>query len=91
MIYRFIETNRSRFSVEQSCRVLGVARSAFYRWTKRQVSQREKDNLAMIEHIRRIHKKSRKAYGSPRVYFQLKKQGIQCSRKWDKIGLRYFY
>jgi transposase InsO family protein len=81
MIYRFIETNRGRFSVEQSCRVLGVARSAFYRWTKRQVSQREKDNLAMIEHIRRIHKKSRKAYGSPRVYFQLKKQGIRCSRK----------
>ena len=81
MIYRFIEKNQGHFSVGHLCQVLGVARSAYYGWKKRAPSQREKDNQALIEHIRRIHKLSRKAYGSPRVYFQLKKQGLGCSPK----------
>jgi putative transposase len=81
MIYRFIEKNREYFSIERLCQVLGVARSAYYGWKKRGPSQREQDNRALIEHIRRIHKLSRKAYGSPRVYHQLKKQGLTCSPK----------
>ena len=81
MMYRFVEKSREQFSVGQLCRVLGIARSAYYRWKKRWPSQREKDNQVLIEHIRRIHKLSRKIYGSPRVYFQLKKQGIACSPK----------
>jgi transposase InsO family protein len=81
MIYRFIEKHQEHFSVGHMCQVLSVARSAFYAWKKRVPSQREHDNQALIEHIRRIHKLSRKAYGSPRVYFQLKKQGLSCSPK----------
>jgi putative transposase len=81
MIYRFIEKNRPKHSVERLCQVLGIARSAYYGWKKRVPSQREQENQALIEHIRRIHKLSRKAYGSPRVYFQLKKQGLICSPK----------
>lgn len=81
MIYPFIGKYREHYSVERTCRVLGIARSAYYSWKKRLPSQREKENQALIEHIRRIHKLSRKAYGSPRIYFQLKKQGIACSRK----------
>jgi putative transposase len=81
MIYRFIEKNREHFSIGHLCRVLGVARSAYYGWKKHVPSQREQDNRALIEHIRRIHKLSRKTYGSPRVFFQLKKQGLTCSPK----------
>jgi transposase InsO family protein len=79
MMYRFIEKNRERFSVGRLCQVLGIARSAYYGWKKRGPSQRDQDNQALIEHIRRIHKLSRKTYGSPRVYHQLKKQGLICS------------
>lgn len=81
MIYGFIEKNREKFSVWRLCQVVGIARSAYYGWKKRSPSQREQDNQALIEHIRRIHKLSRKTYGSPRVYFQLKKKGITCSPK----------
>jgi transposase InsO family protein len=81
MIYRFIEKNREHFSTGHLCRVLGIARSAYYGWKKRVPSQREQNNRALIEHIRRIHKLSRKTYGSPRVFFQLKKQGLTCSPK----------
>lgn len=81
MIYRFIEKNRQQYSIERLCQVLGIARSAYYGWKKRGPSQRDLENRALIEHIRRIHKLSRKAYGSPRVYYQLKKQGLTCSPK----------
>jgi putative transposase len=88
MIYQFIEKNRQSFSIERLCQVLGIARSAYYAWEKRGPSQREQENRALIEHIRRIHQLSRKTYGSPRVYFQLKKQGLSCSPKRVALLMR---
>jgi len=81
MKYRFVEKSRERFSVDRLCWAVGIARSAYYAWKKRQPSSRAKANLVLLEHIRRIHKLSRKAYGSPRVYYALRKQGIVCSQK----------
>lgn len=81
MKYRFIEKHRKQYSVSRLCLMLGIRRSSYYAWTKRKPSQRERDNQALIEHIRQIHKKYRKAYGSPRIYVQLKKQEISCSKK----------
>jgi putative transposase len=81
MKYRFIEQHRKQYSVSRLCLMLGIKRSSFYAWKKRKPSLREKDNQALIEHIRRIHKKYRKTYGSPRMYIQLKKEEIPCSKK----------
>jgi putative transposase len=81
MIYGFIERNRDRFPVSGLCKVLGITRSSYYAWKKHSPSQREQNNQALIEHIRRIHKLSRKTYGSPRVYVELRKQGTICSPK----------
>lgn len=81
MKYRFVEKNRARFSVDRLCQVVGIARSAYYAWGKRLLSKRAKANQGLLEHIRRIHKLSRKTYGSPRVYHALRKDGIVCSRK----------
>ena len=81
MKYRFIEKHQDRYSVGRVCTLLGVSRSGYYAWKKRRPSQREQINQVLINHIRRIHKMSRKAYGSPRVYAQLKKQGYACNQK----------
>lgn len=81
MKYRFIETCQKKYSVNRLCVMLGISRSGYYAWKKRKPSQREQNNQALIDHIRRIHKMSRKAYGSPRVYAQLIKQGIGCTKK----------
>ncbi|MBN1305651.1 MAG: IS3 family transposase [Anaerolineales bacterium] len=80
MKYRYIEKNRERYPVKLMCRVFGITCSAYYGWKRRQPSLRAQANQALIAHIRRIHKLSRKTYGSPRVYYALKKQGISCSR-----------
>lgn len=81
MKYQFIEKHRKQYSVNRLCLMLGIRRSSYYTWTKRKPSQQEQNNLALIEHIRRIHKKYRKTYGSPRMYVQLKKEEIPCSQK----------
>jgi putative transposase len=81
MKYRFIEKHQDKYSVGRVCALLGVSRSGYYAWKNRKPSQREQINQALIDHIRRIHKMSRRAYGSPRVYAQLKKQGYTCNQK----------
>ena len=81
MKYHFVEKNRERFSIESLCKMVGIARSAYYAWRKRPLSNRAKANQGLLEHIRRIHKLSRKTYGSPRVYHALRKDGLICSQK----------
>ena len=81
MKYRFIEKHREQYSISRLCAMLGIGRSAYYAWKKRKPGQREQNNQALIEHIRRVYKKYRKTYGSPRVYAQLKKEGISCNKK----------
>ena len=81
MKYRFIETYLTKYSVGRLCILLGISRSGYYAWRKRKPSQRAQNNQALIDHIRRIHKLSRRTYGSPRVYAQLKKQGYSCNKK----------
>ena len=57
------------------CAEIGVSRSGFYAWAKRQRSDRDRENAALAEKISVIHRESRGAYGSPRVYRALRDQG----------------
>jgi transposase InsO family protein len=81
MKYRFIEKQQKDYPVSQLCAALGITRSSYYAWKKRQPSQRDRDTQILIEHIRRIHKLSRKTYGSPRVHASLRNQGLRCGKK----------
>ncbi|NCA75146.1 MAG: J domain-containing protein, partial [Alphaproteobacteria bacterium] len=63
MKFRFIEKHKDKYSVGRICILLGVSRSGFYAWKNRKSSQRDQINQALINHIRRIHRMSRKAYG----------------------------
>jgi putative transposase len=81
MKYAFIEKNRQCYGVGPTCKMLGVSRSGYYAWQKRKKADKKDKNWALIEHIRRIHKLSRRTYGSPRVYRDLRAQGILCNHK----------
>ena len=81
MKYQFIETHQKTYWVGRLCALLGMQRSSYYAWKKRKPSQREQANQAILDHIRRIHKRSRQAYGSPRVWVELNKQGYRCNQK----------
>jgi putative transposase len=81
MKYRFVAKVQRIYPVEVVCAILGISRSGYYAWKKRKRSQRELDNQALIEHIRRIHRMSRKTYGSPRVHAELWREGRCVNHK----------
>jgi putative transposase len=58
--YRFIAEEKARHSVVRLCRVLGVAKSAFYAWQRRSVSARARTDAQLTETITAIYDQSRR-------------------------------
>lgn len=82
MSYRFIKAHASDFEVQVLCQALGVSRSGYYDWCQRgETTAQERRAAALRQHIQTIFETSQGTYGSPRVYAELKAQGIACSRK----------
>ena len=73
---------KANFRVRVLCRVLGVSRSGYYDWKGRPPSKRSRQDAALTEKIREIHRRSRQTYGSPRVHAELRApSGSRCSGK----------
>lgn len=77
MKYQFMDNHYSEFTVRKMCQTLEVSNSRYYAWRKKPHSKRENENLAILEKIKEIHKKSRNTYGSPRIYNEMKNKGIK--------------
>ena len=56
-----------------------VSRSGFYYWNTKPISNRSKQNNAILLDIVHFFKKAHRNYGSPRIYKDLKVDNIQCS------------
>lgn len=70
------------FSVTVTCRVLGVSRSRYYEWSRREPSARQLADQDLMRTIREIHRMSRGTYGVPRIHAELRLgMSIQCGRK----------
>jgi putative transposase len=79
MKYRFMDENKKVFPANLMGKILGVSRSGFYNWKKRE-SKKATNDLTLLRAIEDIHKASRKTYGSPRIYSQLKALGFKTSK-----------
>ena len=66
------------------CRVLEVSTSGYYPWRKRPASKRVQDDGSLLRRIRTIHEASRQSYGVPRVYRELREDGIEVGR--DRVA-----
>jgi putative transposase len=80
MKYTFMRDHRGVFTVDLMCRSLGVSSSGFYAWLKLPESPRRRDNLRLLTEIKAVYRRSRKTYGSPRIYAELNKTGHTFSR-----------
>ena len=78
--YRFIAVEKAQHSVVVLCRVLEVARSAFYIWQHQQPSAHAQADARLLEQIRAVHAVSKCTYGAPRVHAQLRTR-TRVSRK----------
>lgn len=65
--------------VQLLCITLGVARSGFYAWRERR--RRPARDAALQAQIAQLHAQSRGTYGSPRIHWVLRQQGLRVSRK----------
>jgi transposase InsO family protein len=79
--YRFIAAEKAQHSVVLLCRVLDVARSAFYAWQHQQPSARAQADEQLADEIKDIYDDSRCTYGSPRVHAELSNRGKRVGRK----------
>lgn len=70
----------AEYTVRELCQALEVSRSGYYAWLKGGRGTHARANAELSERIVQIHAQSRKNYGSPRVFQQLRLEGLACSR-----------
>jgi len=67
--------------VKVMCRLYGVAKSGYYAWKARGRSERSIADEHLWTRIERIYLASRGTYGSPRIYHELRVNGVRIGRK----------
>lgn len=85
---QFIDGHRDRFSIEFMCKALNTHRaggfitSRGYRQSKaRGLSSRRLRDVALAEHIRRVHAENYGVYGVRKTWHTLRRQGIDIGRE----------
>jgi len=78
--FLFILENEVSFGVKLLCRMLSVSVSGYYAWKKRPESARDQRKLTVVRAIEDAHRSSRGAYGSQRIYRQLKALGHEVGK-----------
>ena len=81
MRFAFIEAEKAVWPVTVMCDVLEVSRSGYYAWAQHKVSARALEDARLAVMIRASHRRSRGTYGSPRIYADLRAQGVHVSKK----------
>ena len=78
--FRFVQDNQGDLPVKRMCELVELPRSSFYAWLDHTPSARELADAALLEMIRDIYRRSRKTYGVPRIYGQLRRRGFRVAR-----------
>jgi putative transposase len=79
MRFQFIKDHQDEFPVSRMCQELEVSPSGYYAWRHRPPSAREMANHELFNKIEAVYNDSDGTYGSPRIYHELKAQGVSCS------------
>jgi len=78
--YAFIEQQSGSYPVQALCAALQVSDSGFAAWQRGEGPQKWLSDSALLKLIREIHNETKAAYGSPRIYQELKGRGIPVSK-----------
>ena len=82
MAYQFLKANKDKYTIKEMTGLLGVSRSAYYKWARGGISLRRKEaDAEILCLIRQIVTEHHQRYGSPRVRQELIKRGICISIK----------
>ena len=81
MKFGFIAEEKVAFPIVVLCRVLGVSPSGYYASRARPVSPHARRDGELAEQIAKVHRTSKRRYGSPRVCADLKAGGVRVAKK----------
>ena len=81
MKHAWIEQQRSKYSVDRLCTLVGVSRSGYMSWSRRRgqpPTARQFADAALLAAIRTAHEKGRGNYGPKKIAEELKAQGFMA-------------
>ena len=81
MRFAFIEVWKEFWPVEFLCRVMRVTSRGFRAWRVRPMSQRQRDDMVILAHIREQHRLSLQSYGRPRMTEELQELGLKVGHR----------
>src|SRR5665213_444041 len=84
MKYAFIQRNKLVWPISVQCRVLLVSVSGYHAHLARRVDIAQRRHLseeALLVHISAVYAEHRGAYGWPRIWRQLRAQGVRVGKQ----------
>ena len=81
MRFELVDAAKKDFPVQQLCKVLGVSESGYFAWRDRPASRRQREDMVLLAHVRSAFACSNGTYGSPRMTYELRDQGLQVGRR----------
>ena len=81
MRFAFIEVWKEEWPVEFLCKVMRVTSRGFRAWRVRPMSQRQRDDMVILAHIREQYRLSLESYGRPRMTEELQELGVNVGHR----------
>ncbi len=76
MRFRFIKDNHRMLPTERLCQIMDVSSRGYRAYRSRPISQRQREDMVLLAHIREQHRLSLNSYGRPRMTEELKDLGL---------------
>jgi len=81
MRFKFIEENRTMLPTERMCQIMNVSPRGYRAYRSRPISQRQREDMVLLAHIREQHRLSLQSYGRPRMTEELKEVGLEVGHR----------
>ena len=81
MRFAFIEEHRKDLSVDRLCRMLDVTSRGFRAWRSHPISQRQREDMVLLAHIREQYHLNLGSFGRPRMTQELKEIGLSVGHR----------
>ena len=81
MRFRFIEENHTVVPTERLCKIMNVSSRGYRAYRSRPISQRQREDMVLLAHIREQHRLSLNSYGRPRMTEELKELGLKVGHR----------
>jgi transposase InsO family protein len=79
--FAFIDQYDGKLGQGQLCKLLEVSDRGYRSWRSRPISQRQRDDMVILAHIREQHRLSLGSYGRPRMTEELLELGLEVGHR----------